>query len=71
MTAVLDGALADAGLKAGDVIVSFRGQPLPESRPLASLWMQVQFQARFDEAVEVGIERDGAARTLKAVWPRK
>lgn len=71
VTAVLDGPLADAGLKAGDVIVSFRGQPLPAVRPLASLWMRLQFQVRVEEAVEVGIERGGAAQTLKAVWPRK
>jgi hypothetical protein len=71
VTAVLDGPLAAAGLKPGDVIVSFRGQPLPAGRPLAGLWMSLQFQVRFDEAVEIGIERDGAGQTLKAVWGRK
>ena len=71
VTAVLDGPLAEAGLKAGDLIVSLRGEPLPPARPLASLWMRVQFQVRGDEAVEVGIERGGAAQTLKAIWPRK
>ena len=67
---MLDGALAEAGLKAGDLIVSLRGEPLPKARPLASLWMRVQFQVRFDEAVDVGIERGGAAQTLKAVWKK-
>lgn len=71
VTEVLDGPLAEAGLKAGDLIVSFRGKPLTEQRPLATLWMALQFQVRNDEAVEVGIERGGAAQTLKAVWTRK
>lgn len=71
VTAVLDGPLAAAGLKPGDLIVSFRGQALPAARPLAGLWMSVQFQAAFDEAVELGVERDGKVQTLKAVWTRK
>jgi hypothetical protein len=69
VTEVLDGPLAAAGLKPGDVVVSFRGDPLPAVRPLATLWMRVQ-QHRFDEAAELGIERAGAAQTLKAVWTR-
>ena len=69
VTEVLDGPLATAGLKAGDLVVSFRGEPLPAVRPLATLWMRVQ-QQRFDEAAELGIERAGAAQTLKAVWAR-
>ena len=70
VTDVLGGPLAEAGLKTGDLIVSLRGQPLPAARPLAELWMRVQFQVRFDEAVDVGIERGGAAQTLKAIWKK-
>jgi hypothetical protein len=70
VTEVLDGPLSDAGLKVGDLIVSFRAEALPAARPLATLWMRVQ-QQRFDEAAELGIERSGASQTLKAVWVRK
>ena len=70
VTQVIDGPLAAAGLQAGDLIVSVRGEALPAARPLASLWMRIQ-QARADEPVEIGYERGGAASSLKATWPRK
>ncbi len=70
VTQVIDGPLEAAGLKAGDLIVSIRGEALPAARPLATLWMKVQ-QARPEEAVELGIERGGTAQSIKATWPRK
>lgn len=68
VTEVLDGPLSEAGLKAGDLIVSFGGEPLPALRPLATLWIKIQ---RSGEAVELGLERDGATTSLKVPWARK
>ena len=64
-----DSPLAQAGLRPGDVVVSYGGTPLPAARPLAELWRRVQ-ATRFGEAVDLGVERDGEARTLKATWTR-
>jgi hypothetical protein len=65
-----DGPPGKAGLRVGDLIVSFRGEPLPASRPLAELWRRVQ-RAPADEALPLGVERDGVVVELKPAWPRK
>jgi hypothetical protein len=62
--------LAKAGLQAGDVVTGLAGQPLPAARPLAEFWRRVQ-GAKFDEPLEIEVERDGGRTSLKATWPRK
>jgi hypothetical protein len=64
------GVLAKAGLRAGDVVISVGGQPLPAQRPLAEFWRRVQ-GAKFDQPLEIEIERAGAKSTITATWPRK
>jgi hypothetical protein len=64
-----DGPLAAAGLKAGDLIVSIGGEPLPAARPMAELWRRVQ-RALAEEPVEIGVERDGTVVPIRAVWPK-
>lgn len=71
VTQVVDGSvLALAGLKPGDVVTASGGQPLPAERPLAEFWRRVQ-GAKFDQPVEIAVERAGAPVTLSATWPRK
>lgn len=70
VTSVVEGSpLAAAGLKAGDLIVSVGGQPLPASRPMAELWRKVQ-QSPAEEPLEFGVERGGAVSPIRATWPK-
>ena len=64
-----DSAFAKAGLRPGDVVIAYGGRPLPAARPMAELWRRAQ-ASRFDEAVEVRVQRDAEARTLNVTWTR-
>lgn len=63
-----DSALGRAGLRVGDLVVGFRGQPLPVTRPVAELWRRVQ-AAPAERELELEVVRGGERRTLKVVWP--
>jgi C-terminal processing protease CtpA/Prc len=71
VTEVAEGSpLAQAGLKAGDRVIGIGGQPLPAERPLAEFWRRVQ-GSKFDQPLQVEIERAGAKSVLTATFPRK
>jgi hypothetical protein len=68
---VVEGSvLANAGLQAGDVVVTFDGKTLNPARPLADLWRQVQSWSTGQEAV-LGAVRGKERVTLRAVWPKR
>ncbi|MFN3487447.1 MAG: hypothetical protein ACK44W_18425, partial [Planctomycetota bacterium] len=60
--------LGRAGLRAGDLVVAFRGQALPAARPVAELWRRVQ-AAPADRELELEVVRGGERVLLKVVWP--
>lgn len=63
-----DSVLGRAGLRAGDLVVAFRGQALPAARPVAELWRRVQ-AAPADRELELEVVRGGERVLLKVVWP--
>jgi hypothetical protein len=62
------GALGKAGVTTNDLIVGFRGQPLPKARPLAELWKRAQAPGESSGALDV--VRNGETRTLQVSWSR-
>jgi serine protease Do len=61
-----DGPAAKAGIKTGDVIVTFDGQDVPEMRVLP----KVVAQTAIGKSVDVGVMRNGKLETFKVVIDR-
>ncbi len=60
VTDVPEGPAAAAGLKAGDVITSFGGEPIEDTREL----VRIVADTEAGKTVDIGIVRDGDAQTL-------
>lgn len=67
VTDVPDGPAAEAGMKAGDVITSFDGQDVKDTRALVA---QVG-EAKVGKTVRVVVFRDGKTQTLKVTLGRR
>ena len=67
VTDVPEGPAKDAGIEAGDVIVSFDGEEVDDTREL----VRIVGDAPVGETVRVVILRDGATQTLKVTLGRR
>jgi putative serine protease PepD len=56
------GAAAEAGIRAGDIVVSIDGTPVRSPDDL----VQAELESKVGDRVEVGIERDGESSTVEA-----
>ena len=67
VTDVPDGPSKDAGIKQGDVILSFDGTEVTDTREL----VRIVGEAEVGKAVKVVVFRDGGTKTLKVVLGRR
>jgi serine protease Do len=61
VTDVPEGPALEGGIESGDVIVSFAGEPIEDTREL----VRIVAEAEIGRTVEVVVFRDGAERTLE------
>jgi hypothetical protein len=64
-----ESAMGKAGLLPNDLIVAFRGTPLPAPRSMAELWKRVQ-ESRAESKTALQILRGGAEKELTVTWSR-
>ncbi len=67
VTDVPDGPAKDAGIEAGDLIISFDGQDVPDTRGL----VRIVGDAPVGKTVRVVVLRDGATQTLRVTLGRR
>lgn len=67
VSSVPDGPAKDAGIEAGDVIVEFAGQPVPDTREL----VRMVANASIGKTVDVVVFRNGERKTVQVTLGRR